>query len=362
MRRWIMTLLLLAGPPCGVVVPIGLLHGTALANPNDLTGGVMITHYVPELVYSAGPPGSGWCEAYGPHAISSLSQVNTQVSTQDSLGVVWYVIAAWESEDKRWCGTEFGLGDYDPAVFLILSAAPCFPVEGLELSTPGWPGPGEGTAFVVTGNPWDGNYVLVYAFGSYAYGTYGAQTLVELDDDPATGSCGFANCLIPPLTYSVTGPQRGALGINTPGSVPVFAPPEAWACCIGFDCVMLIEEDCLSAGGTWYQGYDCEPPNPCEGPGACCISGICENLYEQNCALVGGEFLGQGSDCNPNPCPAVCCYGERREHDCEITLEADCLAGHGFWHPEWTDCNPNPCDTYSPAEKASWGRIKTMYR
>jgi hypothetical protein len=335
-----------------------------LADPNNLTGAVLIAHYVPELVYSAGLPAppDGWCEAYGPYAISSLSEVNAQVSAQDSLGMVWYVIAAWESEEKRWCGTEFGLGEYDPAVFLILTSAPCFPVEGLELSTPGWPGPGEGTAFVVTGDPWQGNYVPVYAFGSYAYGTYGAQTLVELAEDPATGSCALANCSIPPQTVMLVPPQRGALGINASGRVPTFLAPVVWACCVGFDCLMLTEEDCMLAGGVWHYGQTCDPDNPCEEPGVCCIGGECQLMFEQNCALVGGTFMGPGIDCNPNPCPAVCCFGGRREHDCEIMLEGECLAAQGYWHPEWTDCAPNPCDMYTPIERASWGRIKSVYR
>ncbi len=345
----------------GTLAPIGLGGEAVLADSNDLSLGVLIAHYVPELIYSSGPPAGGWCEAYGPCAISSLAEANVQVSTEDSLGAVWYVIAAWESEEKRWCGVEFGLGEYDPAVLRILSAAPCFPVEGLELSTSGWPGPGEGTAFVVTGNPWEGNYVPVYAFGSYAYGTYGAQTLVALDVDPAMGVCAFASCPIPPTVFSVAAAQRGALGINTPGVLPEFAPPETWACCIGFNCLMLTELDCTLAGGIWFQGFDCDP-NPCEIPGACCIEGNCSIMFEQPCLLVGGEFLGMGTDCHPNPCPAVCCYSERSGHNCVIELQGTCLAGQGFWHPEWTSCDPNPCEAYTPTGSATWGRIKSLYR
>jgi hypothetical protein len=337
----------------------GAICPTALAIPDDLYGGVMIAHYVPEIAYSAAPPAGGWCAAYEPYAIGDLEQVNAQVFTPDALGLIWYVIAAWELEDKTWCGTEFGLASYDPAVFVFTEAEPCFPAAGLELPTPGWPGPGEGTAFVVTGDPWGGNWVPVYACRGYAYG-YGAQTVIPLAPDPATGFVGFTNCVLPPRPFAVATEQRGALGINTQGTVPAWPASSIWACCFpSGDCLMLSWYECESAGGVWHEGIDCDSDNPCVPvTGACCMGGYCEEWIREICDLHGGSWYGPQTDCDPNPCEAVCCF----ETECVITLEAICRAGGGNWHPEWTSCERGRSVCWpTPARDVSWGTIKRVF-
>lgn len=348
--------------PSRTMIVLASLHcGTALADPNDLTGGVLIAHYVHEVIFTAQPPAGGWCGAYAPHAVSTQAEVVAEINTPTPLPAVWYVIAAWEFEAKRWCGTELGFGEFDPAAFTFADAGPCFPSAGLELPTAGWPGPGEGTAFVVTGEPWQGNWVPVYFFGGYANGS---QTMIGIAPDPATAFVGFANCLGQSPAYAVRAGQRGGMGINQPGVVPPFPLPTLWACCIGIDCLLLTEEECYRAGGTWWEGEPCEPEDPCPDPGACCIGAICEEMLRVNCDLLGGLFMGEGTHCCPvNPCPAVCCVQNPcSPHGCEILSGHDCSALSGYWHPEWTTCDPNPCEIYTPVAQSSWGRIKTMYR
>ncbi len=354
MKRTSWTLLMLA-----------LVAGAAHADPSNLAGGVLLAHHVPELPYSTDPPpGTGdWCAEYDLYAIGSISEVIAQIDVTAYAPVVWYVIAAWPSEDKEWCGTEFGLADYDGYAFSFVEAFPCFPDEGLEIPTADWPGPLEGTAFVTTTAPWMGNWVPVYFFGGYAYAYYGPQVMA-IDVDPPTGFCGFGNCLAPPTQYEVDPMLRGAMGINTPGHIPQL--PELGACCYEYgECQVLLEWECDELGGyLWLPGVPCDP-NPCPPPplGACCFVGMCEVLLEEDCVLQGGQWLGGGTGCEPNPCEAVCCTDPAQQyHVCIITLEDDCAAQGGYWHPEEGSCDPNPCTIYTPADETSWGRIKGMYR
>ncbi len=351
MRKVLLTLALL-----------GLAAGVASADPSNLAGGVLAAHHIPELPYTTDPPGTGWCDEYGMYAIGSLAEVNARIDVTGYAPVTWYVIAAWEMEDKEWCGTEFGLGDFYGPAFSFAEAFPCFPDEGLEIPTANWPGPLEGTAFVTTTQSWMGNWVPVYFFGGYAY-DYQSPQLMALDVDPPTGFIGFGNCASPPAQYEVGMDQRGAMGINGDGIVPIFEEPEPEACCFETgECELLLEPDCLAQGGVYYGG-PCEP-NPCPQPeGACCDIGNCAVLTEEECGLIGGEWLGMGTTCDPNPCEAVCCIDPATQyHTCIITLEDDCAAQGGYWHPEEGSCDPNPCTIYTPTENTSWGQIKEMYR
>jgi len=357
MRKVLLTLALL-----------GVATG-AWATPENLEGGVFVAHTVDALPYTASPPAAGWCGEYAAHAINSLGQVDVTLQFYpDPSGNTWYVLAAWELESKTWCGTEFGLGDYNADLYLVHEYFPCFPVAGLEIPTPGWPGPNEGTAFVTTGTPWSGNWIPVYWFGGYSYDPSYGSTVMPISVDPPTGFCGFSNCMNPPSSFTVGAAQRGAMGINTEGHVPIWPlPPQPWACCLPEPlgaCVMLVEQDCLLQGGIWLgEGYECLPVNPCPQPGACCIGGLCEVMMVENCELLQGQFQGPGTTCDPNPCDAVCCFEHPTSpHGCEIMLEAACAAAGGFWHPEWVTCEPNPCEIYTPAENTSWGQIKGMYR
>jgi hypothetical protein len=336
---------------------------SAWADPADLTGGVFIAHYEAQVQYCIDP--TDYCALYAPYAISDPSQAVVQLP--DDTEAIWYVLAAWELEAKTWCGTEFGFGDYAGLAFTYYSIAPCYPpTGGLEIPSTGWPGPLSGTAFVATGDPWNGNYLPVYWFAGKAYEYYGPTTIqIDLNPHPPTSFCGFSNCMNPPASFSVAEAQRGSIGIGVAGRPPMFPPPpEPWACCIPVEpwCVMLMEQECLLAGGEWLgPQYVCEP-GLCPEMWACCVGGVCTMMFEENCALVGGTWL-QGIPCDPNPCEAVCCFIELTSpHGCDIMLEDECAAASGEWHPEWVTCSPNPCEIFTPAENTSWGAIKNMYR
>ena len=338
--------------------------GGAWANPADLTGGTLVAHNIDQLPFTTSPPAGGWCYAYNQYAIWLMSQVDVELPWH-AAGNTWYVLAAWEMEAKTWCGTEFGLGAYESALYSFLDWSPCFPTTGLEIPTTGWPGPNEGTAFVTTGTPWSGNWVPVYWFGGYSYDASYGWTIIPISIDPPTGFCGFSNCMNPPASFSVGFSMRGAMGVNTQGIVPEWpCCSYPWACCLPYApfCVEVLEQECLAVGGNWHEYYTCDQ-YPCPRTDACCVGGICEMLFEENCILWGGTWL-PGIICEPNPCPAVCCIqNPTSPHGCEIMLEADCEVAQGFWHPEWVSCDPNPCEFYpSPAENTSWGEIKSMYR
>ena len=300
------------------------------------------------------------------YAITNHAEQVNRIDTASYLPASWFVIAAWDGEEKEWCGTEFGLGDYDPNFFVIAEWDPCYPPDGgLEIPTAGWPGPIEGIAFVVTGAPWEGNYAPVMWFGGYAYG-YG-ETVIPIALDPPTAFAGFSNCAAPPQPFDAV--QLGAMGINTGGiyAQPVPYVPPTGACCLGYDCLVLTEEECLAQQRDWLGPDTVCEPNPCLPDGACCLPeplGACQVLLEVDCLLVGGEWMGPETTCHPeNPCEGewVCCF----ICDCYIVeTQMECEAMGGIFHPEWDSCEPhNPCiGPHSPANETSWGRIKGMYR
>jgi hypothetical protein len=183
----------------------------AAGDPTDLSGGVFIAHYVPAVQYTWDPPGD-WCAAYEPLAIGSCEEQRTRIDTIEPLLVTWYILAAW-TEEKEFCVTEVGVGDYSLEVFYPLDWNPCFPPGGgLEIPAGYFPHPMEGTAFIVLNQPWFGNFVEVYRITGYAYSGAG---VVPLAVDPPTGFAGWANCL--DLTTAYRAEQYGALGINTDG-------------------------------------------------------------------------------------------------------------------------------------------------
>ena len=99
--------------------------------------------------------------------------------------------------------------------------------------------------------------------------------------------------------------------IRCGGSIPQEPPTPpvvaTGACCIGGECSIETEADCISAGGT-YQGDDttCDP-NPCEEPpptptGACCRGEDCTIETQESCESDGGVYQGDDATCIPNPC------------------------------------------------------------
>ena len=297
---------------------VGLGAGVVYATPNDLSNGVLITHYPPGLQYTT--EFDDWCGLYGQYAIQSCEQQNNVIDTQ--LGTVWYVLAAWNDNDKVWCGTEFGLGNYNTRVVLFADYGQC-PGTALTIPYGAWPAPNTGMSLAATSEPWAGNFQPVYFFASYAYPAQGS-TVVPLTPHPNTGFAGFANCLTPPGSYPAVG--LGAMGFFTGGVYACPPLPSQFVCCVGEECFLVYnEQECTEMGGVWHPEWDsCLPDNPCFVP----------------------------------PVPAVCCVG----HTCYLVFEEECIAMEGNWHPEWPSCDDNPCDIYTPVEPSSWGAIKAIYR
>jgi len=234
-----------------------LVMPSALATPEDLTGGVFITHYVPEVTFSWDPPSP--CEAYGPYAITSCAQQCTRVDTDSTLAIVIFILAAW-TEDKEFGGVEFGMGDYSYGVFLPTGWDPCFPPSGgLLIPACSFPSPENGTVFVAVGEPWRGNFVPVL----WLAGNASAQSgVVPLSEDPATHFAGTSNWEPPYIGYRAV--ALGALGINTDG-LPVCPGDPAAACCLadGSCWLLSVFENCNMLGGVWHPDWIACDPNPC---------------------------------------------------------------------------------------------------
>jgi hypothetical protein len=202
---------------CGMCLA-SLSAYSALADENDLSNGVFIAHYVPEIVWTETLDP---CEAYEAHAISSAEEQLNRIDT-DSLST-WFVLSAW-CEDKCFLTFQFGFGDYEPAAYAIYRFGACAPGEYLELSGPGWPCPNTGTAVTAAqaGISWEGNYLPIYYFSGYSYGL---ETVIPLGLDPSAYPFGgWVNCLPPPELESFPAAAFGGMGINTDG---IYAEPPA---------------------------------------------------------------------------------------------------------------------------------------
>jgi hypothetical protein len=209
----------------------------------------------------------------------------------------------------------------------------------------------------------------VYWFVSYSY--YGDPLLVQLTANPGTGFGGFVNCLNPPTAHPAA--CFGALGINRDGIA--CCPPTSWphACCVGSECVLVVDSgECEALGGWDHPEWLSCHPNPCPPvppfPRVCCVNGVCYLVTEEECEAMGGIYYPELPDCDlifcppppPPPLEGVCCVG----HDCFINTEEECETLGGHWFPEMSDCetSPPPCGEPSPVDPATWGAIKAMFR
>jgi hypothetical protein len=342
MRKMLLVLILIV--TCAITIE---------ADENNLAGGVLIAHYVPRISvrYQQSP-----CDRYFNDPSAQIHDASEQVCRSDVISDyswpdTWYVIAAFH-EEKVWCGTQFGLGDYHPyAFYLTHSGSNCL-ANSLEIPTSGWPGPGEGISIAATDVPYEGNYIPIYAFQGYTYYGPSVPTLIEITEYPGQGFLGFGNCEAPSQAWPAEG---GAMGFFMDG-IAVY-PVTPGACCLSDGtCEVMVETEC---DGEFHFDTTCDP-TPCSNPlGACCFTdGICLPVLEAECLASGGDWLGGGTDCNPNLCPQplrACCD---ESGVCTLTEQANCA---GDWMPDEVSCEPNPCPV-SPTENPSWGRIKTLYR
>jgi hypothetical protein len=235
-------------------------------SPAFLAGGVLITHYLPQMTYSTTPPPGGWCGAYPQYAIDDCSEQNARIDVSGGLtSACWYVLAAW-SGVKEWCQVQFGIEPYDPTLFAFIDSAPCYPVNGgYESSSEGWPGPAQGTMLVAGPSPWTGNFVPVYWFAGYAYSA-GGSGQIRLGPDrysvPDSTFGEFVACGEIAVRYSIPEANYGALGVNTDG-IAVCPTGTLKVCCLAQACQVLTQDACSALGGIWHAEWSTCDSSPC---------------------------------------------------------------------------------------------------
>lgn len=246
---------------------------SAQADPHNLAGGALIAHNAGYYGRYQTPN----CETYFQYnPITSCDEQNNTMESGNQYA--WFVIAAFD-EDKEWCGVQFGFDNFDPLLLAFVEYAPCFPGLGLEIPSGGWPGPLEGTSFVIRDTPWTGNWLPVYWFHVYAYG-YNGPGLVQLIPDPSVPVHfgGFCNCGSPPHLWDAA---LGGMGVDQPGTWVCWGWHES-VCCIGTDCaIVLSEHECTGLGGEYHPEWtSCGPPNPCGAtPAATTTWGSLKQMY-----------------------------------------------------------------------------------
>ncbi|MCK4414807.1 MAG: C10 family peptidase [Candidatus Eisenbacteria sp.] len=258
-----------------------------LPDSSRLFGGVLIVHAPPGLQYTIH---EDWCQRYedGLRIGSSAEQITRIDPELGEETAVFFLLAAWD-QPKEWRWVSFGLGSYDPALFVFGEWGGCNG-NGLVQETPDWPGPGEGTV-VMHADRWSGDIEPIYWFAGYAYGPEEVPfTAAELD-----GMRGFGNC----SSWRFDIDCLGTLGVHTDG-VACYPAPLA-ACCVDTVCTILTEDRCLLSGGTWRADLETCDPNPCLSY-ACCIGQDCLVLNALDCASAGGTWQEGVLGCDPSPC------------------------------------------------------------
>ncbi len=104
----------------------------------------------------------------------------------------------------------------------------------------------------------------------------------------------------------------------------------------------------------------CSPAPP---TGACCFpSGQCATLEYQDCVSQGGNYYGDVIPCDPNPCAqpvGACC--DPTDFSCRVMGEEGCTASEWIYVGDGTLCEETDCHEV-PAQRTSWGRLRTLYR
>jgi hypothetical protein len=233
--------------PLLVALAFALAAHTAAGDSNVLENGVFLVHAPADFQYTADVPQEGWCATYAAQPLTRCQDQVTRIDRREAS--IWFVLTAWP-ESKTWCGTGFGLGEYDPSIYVFVSHGPCYADQGLQLSSPKWPGPNEGTMFVTTTQPWSGSVVPVYYFIGYAYG---AGT-IPLSVDPRSVTAGWAVCDAgeagQPTEYDAV--ALGVLGILADGTAvcPPSLPAGATAAAASIDSLRVSGDSTQTRGAA----------------------------------------------------------------------------------------------------------------
>jgi hypothetical protein len=170
--------------------------------------------------------------------------------------IVLSIFAAFPSAaTPRLAAAAFGW-TYDESVLSIVDWGPC---ASFEISTDGWPAPGQGTAV-----SWGSDNVqtssLIEVYWAAAYDYYGVPATLQLIRNPL-GNGDFVDDSIPALDDEIV--AFGSFGFFTRGELP--CPPERFAgiCCLGDACSPVSDRDvCERQDGAFLAGIACDP-DPC---------------------------------------------------------------------------------------------------
>ncbi len=118
-------------------------------------------------------------------------------------------------------------------------------------------------------------------------------------------------------------------------------------CCIGMDCSLQTNGDCISLGGKYQgDGTNCGNIDCGSGgdTGACCIGDQCTTMSGSDCTDFGGDYYGDGSSCNDVDCSGApvgaCCIDDA----CSEQTADDCGAAGGDYNGDGSSCNDVECD------------------
>jgi len=255
--------------------------------------------------------------------------------------MMWVVAVFPDTTCVEIAAVEFGLGEITGSIEIGGSGT----LAQAAFPSPGWPGSYTGIRYEFNPPLTSHEVPLCYISGQPGMG--GART--ALAPHPNNDYILFWDTA-GNVTRAVIGPEPCPYAVGSwnnagnPGcnpDVPMTFNP--MVCCLGDECRILTEDDCLNAGGQWHPDWDSCTPNPCLTLAACCFeNGDCSVTTEGDCATLGGVFHADWTSCDPNPCPqpAACCVGEI----CSIVMEEECGLLGGEFHPEWPSCEPNPCE------------------
>jgi hypothetical protein len=325
------------------------MGGAASADEFDLTGGVLICHAPPGLVYTV--DAQDQCGIFS-MVDCCLDQVN-QMDCSSTAPYIWYIVSQF-FESKTFGQIEIGIS-YDPAAYIAIASGICWPPTGglvTEYPSEGaWPSDGSAIAAAVSADEWSGDCVATHWIAGYAYcEPYGPGIgIINLVPSPQTSFIGWGSMsgLFAPACI-------GALGIGQPGVYCCSEPPPMYACCLpDGSCVDVFRvEECDALGGIMYPDVcaltDCpQPPEPF----ACCLpDGSCVDvLAVGECDALGGiaypDVCAQ-TDC-PQPQLFACCLPDGSCVDVMDVGACDALGG--ILYPDvcaLTDC-PQPPEPFA---------------
>ncbi len=212
-----------------------------------------------------------------------------------------------------------------------------------------------GSWFILPSGPGNG--------GLGAPNANGQVLLFQGSFEIASGATGIQGTMLLRFTSNGVPATQGYVSFSH-----LIGPAQPSGCCFSDgSCVLLLQDDCISAGGN-HIGTACEPnlcPQPscpadingddlvdvidlldllanwhaCPPPqAACCLpDGSCVEAARETCALLGGDYQGLETSCDPT---GACCF---IDGSCIVTVADCCADAGGAYQGDGTVCQPNDC-------------------